>query len=114
MTKYSMQYFLLTILIILFSVHTFSQNLPNDSIMAMNRKFKNEIGIDFQGFFKGTPGTASIWKRKKVDRLISLTFSRNYRFQIAFNGTLPISQTVTQVDTSKGHYLAVESKSFFI
>lgn len=82
--------------------------------MVMNRKYKNEIGIDFQGLFKGTPGTSLIWKRKKVGRLISLTFIKNYRFQVALSGTIPIGQKVTQVDTTKGHYVTREAVQYSI
>ena len=108
------KYFLIASATILFSLEIFCQTQPNDSIMVMNRRYKNEIGIDFQGFFKGTPGTFLIWKRKKIGHLISLTFSKNYRFQLGINGTMPLTQKVTQIDTSKGYYVTSESKQFLI
>jgi hypothetical protein len=80
----------------------------------MNRRFKHEIGIDCQGFFKGSPGSAFIWKKKKQGRLISLTFSQNYRFQIAFNGTLPLTEKVTALDTTHGRYMSKQAIGYSI
>jgi hypothetical protein len=72
----------------------FSQ--ARDSIMALNRKFNREIGVDFQGFFKGTPSTSLVFKVKKQSHLVSLTFSENYRIQVNVSGSVPFSTTVTQ------------------
>lgn len=76
------------------SLSLFSQ--ARDSVMALNRKYKREMGIDFQGFFKGTPGTSLILKVKKKSHLISLTFSENYRFQLNLSGSIPITSNTSQ------------------
>lgn len=94
MKNYKKNVFFISILILLLNYNnTFSQNEVRDSIMAVNRKFKNEIGIDFQQLFIGNAGTSFIWKVKKKQRngLVSLTFSRNLRFQLAINVSMPIS-----------------------
>lgn len=83
--------------------------------MAINRKFKREIGIDFQGFFKSTPGTALIFKIKNNgNRYISLTTIKNFRFQLGISGTVPANDRVTIVDTSKVRYSTQEARSFSI
>jgi hypothetical protein len=63
----------------------FSQS--KDSIMAMNRKYKREVGMDFKGFFKGAPGTSLILKIKDThSRFVSMSFSKYYRFQLRLEG----------------------------
>jgi len=99
-------------LCLLVCVNIFAQK--NDSLMAVNRKYKNEIGIDFQGLFKGTPGTALIWKKKKVGRLVSLTFCSNYRVQLALSGNIQLTQKTTQKDTTFGHYIVKQPSQYSV
>lgn len=96
-----------------FCISAFSQQ--KDSIMAINRKYKKEVGIDFQGFFKSTLGTALIFKVKNNrNRYISLTTTKNFRFQLGISGTLPTNDKVTNIDTSKVRYSTQEASSFSI
>ena len=102
---------------ILFCMNIYSQNQPIDSIMVLNRKFKYEIGIDFQGFFKGNAGTSLILKVKKpTNGFVPLTYTTNFRFQLALSGTLPFESKVTAIDTTitNAYYNNSVSKDLFI
>lgn len=112
MKKHLRLFFLFTISFLLFSLKVFSQK--NDSLIAMNRKFKNEIGIDFKDFFHGAVGTSLIWKRKKTEHLIALKTAKNYRFQVGLNGTIPIVQKTTQNDSTNGYYENFEQKLLYL
>jgi hypothetical protein len=95
---------------LLSSLSLFSQ--ARDSVMALNRKYNREMGIDFQGVFKGTPGTSLILKVKKKSHLVSLTFSENYRFQLGLSGSVPISSHTIQSQDSL-HTTVVNTYSQF-
>src|ERR1044071_6025827 len=97
----------------MFFMNAFSQN--RDSIMAINRKFKKEIGVDIQGLFKTTPGTTLILKLKNNwGRFIALTSAKNFRFQLGLSGTIPVNEKTNSVDTSNSHYLTKEARSFSV
>ncbi len=119
MRKNSKTNFIFILVVLMFSsLETFSQILPKDSIMAINRKFNNEIGIDFKGFFKGEAGTSLIWKvkKKQSNGLISLTSSSNYRFQLAITASIPFNSEVKAIDTTflNVSYSDYVSKNFSI
>jgi hypothetical protein len=102
-----------TLVGIFFCLNSFSQQ--KDSIMAINRKFKREIGVDLQGLFKSTPGTALILKIKNNrNRFISLVSTKNFRFQLGLSGTIPTTDNVKMVDSSTNRYSSQEARTYSI
>lgn len=88
----------------------------DSTITKLNRKYENEISIDFQGLFKGTAGSALTWKKKKHLKIgeVSQKEAIYYRFQIALSGSLPFGQASQEVDTSSGHYVSSLQQQFSI
>jgi hypothetical protein len=83
-----------------------------DSLMAQNRKYNYEAGIDVSQLMKGTPGTALLLKVKKKSKLVSLTFSENYRFQLAISGAVTAASQMTELDSLHYHYFYKPNNSF--
>lgn len=91
---------LLIAIVFLSSISVYSQR--NDSIQEINRKYKNEIGIDFKGFTGGSIGTAIIYKKKyNTGRLVSMSFARNLRYQVGLDVNFPLGKSVSTVDSLK-------------
>jgi hypothetical protein len=85
------------ILFALVYVTTFAQK--EDSIKFNNRKYKQEIGIDFQGLFAGRPGSALIWKvRYDKDNLVSVSYASYFRYQIAVSGNMQLDSKEQIID----------------
>ena len=54
-------------------------------------KYKNEIAIDIQNLFEGTPGTALTYKKRKPETgLIAVNEKTAYRFQLTLGGNQDI------------------------
>ena len=106
--KHSQLYFFLFLLFILNgSCHLSAQK--SDSIMLINRKYKHEVGIDVQGLIQRNLGSTLILKIKRKEKLVNLTGSKNYRFQLFLSGAFPVSEKTKQLDTLNTYY---DSKSY--
>jgi hypothetical protein len=102
-------FFTAAILLILFNA-----TAQNDSIMRINRKYKYEVGVDMSELLQKTPGTALILKIKNNSgRFVELKSAKNYRLQLAVNGSLHKKETVPH-DTSIIKYKSKATQSFYL
>ena len=82
--------------------------------MLINRKYKHEVGIDVQGLIQRSLGSTLILKIKRKEKLVNLTGSKNFRFQLNLSGTFPVSEKTTQTDTVQYRYSNKGASSFTI
>ncbi len=82
--------------------------------MLINRKYKHEVGIDVQGLIQRNLGSTLILKIKRKEKLVNLTGSKNFRFQLNLSGTFPVSEKTTQTDSVQYHYSNKGASSFTI
>jgi hypothetical protein len=98
-------------------VFTYAQQ--DDTLKFNNRKYKQEIGIDFKGLFAGNPGAAMVWKvRYDKKNLVSVSYADYFRYQLAVNGNMemtPKNNTINYSNTvgsvyhfKNGSYFSVE------
>jgi hypothetical protein len=96
-------------------ISCFALAQKSDSLTSLNRKYKREIGIDFQGFFRGAPGTTFIYKiRNDRGKYISVASARNFRFQLNLEGNMPLATKITYGDTTMASYYKQDPRELTI
>lgn len=92
-----MKKIILTLCLIEVSFYAVAQN-NKDSLNVINRKYQKEIDVAVQ--FIGSPGAAFIYKKKdNSGRFIELNAMKNFRFQAALNGHIPVTEKTKIQDT---------------